>query len=126
MKSFIALAIQATISVSALAQTTLPTEYPADSKPVLGDELKSLLSGRVFTVKTVRDGDWRLEFKDNGYAFLDTAGGYRDSGKWWVEAGKWCVHLSKGSEACSDMRSIGSTHYYKRASNLEIVSMTLR
>ena len=39
---------------------------------------------------------------------------------------KWCAELRKTGLSCSELRQMGEVLYYKRASNGEVVPMTLR
>lgn len=111
---------------SALAQGTVPTEYPADAKPVPESEIATRLSGKVYTVKTISSGNWRFEFAKNGYVYLDTESGYRDTGTWRAEGGKWCANFQKTGDSCAELYAVGEVLYYKRARNGEVVAMTVR
>lgn len=111
---------------SASAQKTFPTEYPAEAKPVAGSEIANRLTGKAFQVTTVTSGNWRLQFDKLGYAFVDTDNGYRDNGPWRVQGERWCTNMSKTGDQCADLYAVGETLYYKRNSNGEVVSMTLR
>ncbi|QCB46284.1 hypothetical protein [Hydrogenophaga sp. PAMC20947] len=111
---------------SASAQTTFPTEYPAEATAIAGTDLTARLAGKVFTVKSATNGNWRLEFDNRGYVFVDTDQGFRDNGPWLVEGEKWCTKLPKAGDNCSELYAVGNVLYYKRARNGEVVPMTLR
>lgn len=108
------------------AQTALPTEYPEGAVALTGDVIREQLAGKTYTLKPSDGSTWRLEFKADGYAFLDTSRGYRDSGKWRIDVNNWCIELQKAGLACSELRRKGDVFYYRRISNGEIVPMTVR
>ena len=111
---------------SANAQKTFPTEYPAEAQPVAGSDIANRLTGKVFQVTSVTSGNWRLQFDKLGYAFVDTDSGYRDNGPWRVQGERWCTNMGKTGDHCADLYAVGETLYYKRGSNGEVVSMTMR
>ena len=108
------------------AQTALPTEYPEGALALAGDAIKEQLAGKAFTAKPSDGNTLRFQFKDDGYAFLDTSRGYRDTGKWRVDANNWCTDWQKTGSSCSELRRKGDVFYYKRPLNGEVVPMTLR
>ena len=118
MRSFIALLL---VPLGALAQTEVPTEFPADASPAAAGSLRALLAGNVFHVRPADGSSWRIDYRTNGYAFLDTGSGFRDSGVWRVEDGRLCTDWHKASSGCSEARLKGSSIYIKRASNGEVV-----
>jgi hypothetical protein len=67
-------------------------------------ELKTLLAGNDFIVDRPDGNHWRLQFKSNGYFFINTNSGYADSGEWKVEDGKICSQPKKGAPACNEIR----------------------
>lgn len=110
----------------ALAQPSPPQSFPEGSVPVPGDSIKEHLSGKVYTVKPVDGSTWRMEFKTSGDMYLDTDRGYRDYGTWRVDGNRWCADLRKTGVTCSELHQRGEVLFYKRASNGEVVPMTLR
>jgi hypothetical protein len=108
------------------AQVIPQQAFPERSTPVTGDLIKERLAGKVFSVKPADGSTWRLEFKTSGDLFLDTDRGYRDYGTWRVEGNNWCADLRKTGVSCSELRQLEEVLYYKRASNGEVVAMTLR
>ncbi len=85
------------------------------------DELKTLLAGNNFTVERPDGNHWRLEFKSNGYYFVNTSNGFADSGEWKTENGKLCSAPKKGTAACNDTRVSNGQVVLKRT-NGEIVT----
>lgn len=118
MRSFIALSL---IPLGALAQSALPTEFPADARPAAASDLRTLLAGNAFHVRPAEGTSWRIDYKSNGYAFLDTGSGFRDSGVWRVEDGRLCTEWRKARSGCSEVRVQGDAIYVKRASNGEVL-----
>lgn len=114
------------VAGNAAAQGALPTEYPPQATGLKGEEISNQMAGKVFTVKTMASGTWRLEFNSRGYLFLDTDSGYSDTGTWRVEDNQWCANLKKTGGGCSELRAVGEVLYYRRGTNGEVVSMTVR
>lgn len=100
---------------SAVAQA-----FPEGSLPPTAAELTQRLSGKVISVKLANGGSWRLEYKANGYMFLNAGNGASDSGEWTVEDGKLCSKLRRFGGSCNEMRALGDALYMKRDSG-EIV-----
>jgi hypothetical protein len=84
-------------------------------------DLKSRLSDKVFTVALADGSSWRLEFKTNGYYFVNTSAGFSDSGTWRTEDGKLCVAPRQTSPACNDARLVNGELQFKRLSG-EIIT----
>ena len=126
MKNKLALMLSIGLASTAWAQTNLPSEFPNDATLVKGADMAAQLAGKVFSVQTATQGVWRLQFSGNGYMYVDTEGGYQDLGAWRIEGDRWCAKLRKTGDACSELRAIGDTYYYKRTSNGEVVSMKVR
>ena len=84
------------------------------------DEIKIMLTGKVFDVSIADGTSWRLQFNKNGYYYLNTSAGYSDSGEWQTEDGKLCVKPRKTAAACNDARVSQGLLVLKRLSG-EIV-----
>ena len=111
------------ISFSSFAQTPLTTEFLADSTSPTDEALQAHVSGKTFKVKTAKGDSWRLEYKANGYAYLNAGGGYSDSGKWRVEKGQLCNDWTKlSSNTCSDVKMKDALLYFTRVVNGEILT----
>lgn len=85
------------------------------------EEIHKLLAGNAFTVDRPDGNHWRLEFKANGYYFINTHSGFADSGQWKVENGKLCSQPQKSAAGCSEARLNNGLLVFKRA-NGEIVT----
>ncbi len=106
-----------------LAQGALPTEFPPDATALSGDALGERVKGKVFNAKPVQGPSWKLEYRANGYVFLETSSGYRDTGTWSIDGEKLCGHWQKLGSSCSLARVKGDVVYIKRVSNGEVVAM---
>ena len=105
-----------------LAQSVKPTEFPADSTPVTGEALHARLSGKVFAVKPADGSTWRLEYRANGYLFVETSGGFKDTGTWRVEGEQVCGTWQKSGRSCSEFRLKDDSLLAKRASG-EVIKL---
>ena len=123
MRSLLALLV---IPVGVFAQTPpapgAPLEFPADATVPTEGELRALLSGKVMRGKPHAATPWRIEYKENGYAFLNV-GNFADSGKWRVEGSRLCSEWKQANSGCAEARIKGPTIYFKRG-NGEVVPLT--
>ena len=107
---------------SALAQT-VPKEFPAEGTIAPAAALKERFAGKVYAV-TLADGTrWRLDYKSNGYFFVDTSTGFRGTGDWHADDGKLCSRLRGGNASCNEVREVGEVIYLKRDSG-EVIALT--
>ena len=81
------------------------------------------MAGKVFSVQPAQGASWRLEYRANGYLFLETSAGFRDTGTWRIEGDKLCGHWQKSGAGCSDTRLKDNVLYVKRISNGEVISL---
>jgi len=116
MHSLVRRTIQA--SLLTLAATAAAQDFPEGSTAPNAAELKPLIAGKVFSVKT-STSTWRLQINDNGYFFINI-GSFSDTGTWTVEDGKWCSKPKKSNASCNEMRLSGGSLFMKRDSG-EIV-----
>lgn len=91
-------------------------EFPADAAVPNAGEIKERLSNKVFAVKLADGASWRLEFKANGYFFVNTSTGFQGSGSWIAEDGKICSGLRGNPPTCNDVRVHDEVLHLKRAS----------
>ena len=109
-------------SFAALAQAgAINTEFPADAENVEGDALRQRMAGKSFTAVAADGLEMRLQYKDNGFAFLDTSRGFRDTGKWRVEGKNVCTDWNRAPSGCSETRTRGELVHIRRVSNNEIL-----
>ena len=77
---------------SALAQGALSVEFPIASKPLpAAPALKAALAGKTFNVDLADGTRWRLEYKANGYFFLNTSTGFNGTGDWRADDERLCT-----------------------------------
>ena len=112
------------LPLASLAQTAAPTEFPQDAHAGSPETLGPQLSGKVFHVKTADGGGFRIEYRANGYVYLDMSTGFRDSGKWRIEGSTICAEWRQIRASCSEARLRGDTVFVKRANNGEIVALS--
>lgn len=105
----------AVLSLSAQAQNSMPTTFPEGTSTPTAAELQARLSGNVFSVKPFSGADWRLQYKEGGYYFVNV-GSYSDSGTWKAEDGKLCSKGQKGADSCNEVRATPESIYLKRDS----------
>ena len=121
MKS-IELSLSALAVASALAQTA-PKEFPAEGTIPPAAAVKERFAGKVYAA-TLADGTrWRLDYKSNGYFFVDTSTGFRGTGDWHADDGKLCSRLRGGNASCNEVREVGEVIYLKRDSG-EVIALT--
>jgi hypothetical protein len=108
--------------LGASAQTVPPDSFPADALAPPAAELQKLVSGKVFAVKLANGNSWRLEYKANGYFFINTSSGFSDTGEWRTEDGKLCSKGRNISGSCNETRTQGDALLLKRDSG-EIVQL---
>ena len=81
------------------------------------------VAGKAFAFKGADGVSLRIEYKANGYAFINTSRGFSDSGKWHVDGSTLCVDWQKAKGGCSEARLRGDSLYVRRTSNGEIVAL---
>ena len=120
MRTYIGLCLA--FPVLGWAQTAPPATFPDGAAPVTTEVLRERVAGKVFRA-TLQDGSsWRLEYKSNGYAFVDLSNGFRDTGNWRVEDGKLCADWHRAPGGCNEVRADGDGLYLKRM-NGEVVAL---
>lgn len=113
--------------LAAAAQTApFPTEFPSGAVEMPPDDLKARLADKVFRVTRADGNHWRIQFKDNGYVFINTSSGLADDGRWRVEGSKLCSDVRRGTSGCAEVRVVGEQLYLKRSVNGEIVRYELQ
>jgi hypothetical protein len=113
---FLAAMVAATALLNVHAQT-----FEEGMATPSAEELKTILAGNSFTVDRPDGNHWRLEFKSNGYFFINVGSNYADSGEWKTENGKLCTTPRKSPAACNDTRVSNGAVVMKRT-NGEIIT----
>ena len=100
------------------------TEFPADTQPLNRKTIEERLSGQVYTGTNAAGIQWRAEYKDSGYVFLNIANGARDSGTWRSEEGRVCIEY-RGTfpSGCSELRANSEALYAKRDNATAVLVM---
>jgi hypothetical protein len=107
-------------SSTAFAQGTPSTDYPEGSEPLPTEALRKALSGKAFNLKSAARGSIRLQFDENGYAFVDAGPEGRDSGKWNVIDSKLCTDWRRAASGCTDARIKEGVIYIRRLDTGEV------
>lgn len=114
--------LAAVVAASALLNVHAQTFAEGVTTPS-AEELKTILAGNNFTVDRPDGNHWRLQFKSNGYYFVNTSNGFADSGEWKTEDGKICSQPKRGAPACNEVRMDKGALTLKRT-NGEIIIYT--
>lgn len=106
----------------ALAQPKFTTEFPEGAQALPAAALSERVSGKVYGARLAAGPTWRMDFKGNGFVFLDVSTGARDSGKWRAEEGRMCFEFrGPFGTSCAAMRATADSLYLKRESNGEVL-----
>jgi Protein of unknown function (DUF995) len=112
-----------TLVVASASAQTVPKEFPADGTPSSAAALKERFAGKVYAA-TLADGTrWRIDYKSNGYFFVDTSTGFRGTGDWHTDDGKLCSRLHGANASCNEVREVGEVIYLKRDSG-EVIALS--
>lgn len=89
-------------------------DFPADAQLLSASELDARLRGKNYAAKLANGMDWRGQYKDSGYVFVNISSGLNDSGKWRTEDGKICVeYRGRLTSGCSEVRAVGPALHAK-------------
>lgn len=100
-------------------------DFPADAQPLSADAVTRKVSGKTFDTQ-LRDGTRvRLEYKSNGYLFINAAGGYASSGPWRAEDGRICSQMKGAAASCNEVREQGQRLFVRR-DNGEMIALDPR
>ena len=114
-RTLAAAAVLATMSV-ALAQTAVPTtmplDFPSEAKPLVPEDLRQRLAGKVFHVPMADGSSMRLQYQTANY-YVDTSRGVRVNGTWRAEGTRLCTERVNRGPACNEARLAGELLYVK-------------
>lgn len=101
------------IPVSLAAQPAAPdfAQLPVPKAAELSERLNG-----VWTTRLANGVGWRMDFRDNGFLYMDVSNGARDTGKWRTEDGRVCFEFRQFPSSCSPWRIAGERLYVKRDS----------
>lgn len=106
--------------VLAFVQTASAADFPEGATTPNADEIKQRLAGNDFLINYANGGNARLQFKSNGYFFVNTSTNYSDNGEWTTEDGKVYTRSQKQGANCFAVRVSADSMYLQRT-NGEIV-----
>ncbi len=89
------------------------TEFPPDALALPAEAVTRKVSGKTFDVQFRNGTRWRLEFKGNGYLFVNASGG-STSGPWRAEESRICSQMRGSAASCNEVREQGPRLYLKR------------
>jgi hypothetical protein len=101
-----ALVLFAATTTAQAQQTTPPTEFPPDARPLGGDALQQRLAGKVLKWKIASGRYYRLQTDRNGYLYVNVDNA-SDGGTWSAEADKACWKMRRFGDSCNEFRSTG-------------------
>ena len=110
---------------AAVAQASLPVEFPAGARPLAAAAVQDAIAGKTFKVDLADGTHWRLEYKANGYFFVNTSTGFNGSGDWHADDERLCARLRGRDMSCNEVRDVGGVLHLKRDSG-EIVALRQR
>ena len=99
--------------------------FPEGATELSATDIKKKVGDRVHDVSLADGVTWRLEYKSNGYFFVNTSRGFNGSGTWSAEDGKLCGHLKGGDPSCNEVRLHQDVLHLKRGSG-EIIRLVPR
>ena len=100
-------------------------QFPEGSSVPTAAQVQNYLDGKVFSVKLSDGNVWRLDYKSNGFFFVNTSSGFNGSGQWQAEDGKLCAQLKGRDRSCNDVRLHQDLMHLKR-DNGEIIQYTVK
>ena len=112
------------LAATALAQARCRSSSRAQARPA-GAGLKDALSGKTFNVDLADGTRWRLEYKANGYFFVNTSTGFNGTGDWRADEERLCTRLRGGEMSCNEVRDAAGTLYLRRNSG-EVIALKQR
>ena len=102
-------------SLGSISFSALADEFPEGVKTPSAAELNGLMKGKTFNVKLPEGLGWKLDYRDNGYFYVNVSNGFNGSGRWSVEDGKMCSNVKTDPTVCNDMRIDGTRLLLKRS-----------
>jgi len=114
MKQIVLVAIGASLALASI--TARSQQFPDGVTSPTAGQIKQYLSDKTFRVQLADGNTWRLEYKSNGYFFVNTSTGFNGSGQWQAEDGRLCGHLKGRDRGCNEVRLQGGLLFLKRDS----------
>ena len=101
-----------------------PMNFPPDAVPLSAEAVSKKVSGTVFDTQLSDGTRVRLEYKANGYLFVN-APGYANSGPWRAEDSRVCSQMKNAAASCNEVREQGKQLFVKR-DNGEVIALNPR
>jgi len=101
-----------------------PMDFPPDAVPLSAEAVSKKVSGTTFDTQLHNGTRVRLEYKANGYLFVN-APGFANSGPWRAEESRVCSQMRNDAASCNEVRERGRQLYVKR-DNGEVIALTPR
>ena len=100
-----------------------PKEFPPNAVVLSASALRERLADKVYRVQLADGGGWRIDYRANGYYYVNTNEGYSDTGKWTVQEGQLCSMPRKTAPACNEVREVGDPIIYLKRLNGDIIQL---
>jgi len=111
------------VSLAFASLTAHSQQFPEGASTPTAADVKKYLDDKVFKIKLADGNSWRLEYKSNGYFYVNTSTGFNGSGQWQAEDGRLCGQLKGRDRSCNDVRVHQDLLHLKRDSG-EIIRYT--
>lgn len=103
----------------------VPVDFPEGAAELTAEALRERISGKVFDVELANGNSWRLEYRSNGYYFVNVSTGFNGSGTWKIDGNRLCNESRQTEPSCNDVRLAGDRIYIKRSSG-EVIALQPR
>lgn len=100
-------------------------EFPDGATVPSAEELRQHLGDKIFNLAMTNGGTMRVDYKSNGYFFVNTSSRFQGKGQWRAENGRLCTQLQDAAENCNDVRLANDQLVLKRVDG-EIVPLVPR
>lgn len=108
------------------APAAAPPAWPANARILAPDDLRRRVAGKVFELPMDQGASLRLDYRDNGYVFINVhPSGASDTGRWRVDGSKVCAELRRYPSSCNEWRAVGERLMLRRT-NGQLVTLDAR
>ena len=103
-----------------------PAAWPASASALSADDLRRRVSGKVFGLPLEKGMSARMDFRDNGYVYINVyPSGASDSGRWRIDGNKVCSEMRRFPSGCNEWRAVGDKLMLRRT-NGQLVTLDAR
>ena len=99
------------------------SDFPSASAAISGENLRRAFADKAYTVRLADGSTWKLQYKANGYFFVNTSVGFNGSGTWKVQDDKVCTDGRGMTPACVVVHQQGDSLFMKRSVSGEIIEL---